>query len=78
MTETPSIAEILQSQIVAALKSKNLASEAVRRPQIPDLELYVAALERIAAEAEARSDQWRQEAEAGLERAESLKPKSRL
>jgi chromosome segregation ATPase len=56
MIETPSIAEILQNQIVAALKSKNVASEPFRRPQIADLELYVAALQRIAAEAEARSE----------------------
>ena len=75
MIETPSIAEILQNQIVAALKSKNVVSEPFRRPLTPDLELYVAALERIAAEAEARSERWRQEAEAALKRAESSETK---
>src|SRR5262249_30804841 len=75
MIETPSIAEILQNQVIAALKSKNLGSEHFRRPQIADLELYVAALERVAAEAEARSEQWQQEAEAGLKRTESLETK---
>jgi hypothetical protein len=33
MIETPDIAEILQNQIVAALKSQNVASEPFRRPQ---------------------------------------------
>jgi chromosome segregation ATPase len=75
MIETPDIAEILQNQIVAALKSQNVASEPFRRPQSPDFELYVAALERIAAEAEVRSERWRKEAEAELKRAESLETK---
>jgi hypothetical protein len=77
MIETPDIAEILQNQIVAALKSQNVASEPFRRPQSPDFELYVAALERIAVEAEVRSERWRKEAEAELKRAESLEAQSR-
>ena len=71
----PDIAEILQDQIVAAIKSRKVASEPFRRPQIPDHELYVAALEKIATEAEVRSERWRQEAEAELRRAVSLQTK---
>ena len=68
----PDIAEILQNQIIAALKSRKVASETFQRPQIPGFDLYMVALEKIAAEAEVRSDWWRQEAEAELKRAELL------
>jgi chromosome segregation ATPase len=71
----PDIAEILQNQIIAALKSRKVASEPFQRPPIPDFDLYMAALEKIAAEAEVRSERWRQEAEAELKRAESLETK---
>jgi chromosome segregation ATPase len=71
----PDIAEILQNQIFAALKSRKVASEPFQRPQIPDFDLYMDALEKIAAEAEVRSERWRQEAEAELKRAESLETK---
>ena len=69
------LAEILQNQLIAALKSRKVASEPFRRPQIPDLDLYMAALEKVAAETEVRSERWRQEAEAELKRAESLETK---
>ena len=69
----PDIAEILQNQIIAALKSR--ASEPFQRRQILDLDLYIAALEKVAAEAEVRSERWRQEAEAELKRAECLEAK---
>jgi hypothetical protein len=65
----PDIAEILQGQIFAALKSRKVASE------LPDFDLYMDALEKIAAEAEVRSERWRKEAEAELKRAESLETK---
>jgi chromosome segregation ATPase len=65
----PDIAEILQNQIFAALKSRKVASE------LPDFDLYMDALEKIAAEAEVRSERWRKEAEAELKRAESLETK---
>jgi hypothetical protein len=68
----PDIAEILQNQIIVALKSRKVASEPFQRPQIADFDLYMAALEKIAAEAEVRSERWRQEAEAELKRAELL------
>ena len=71
----PDIAEILQNQIFAALKSRKVASEPFQRPQIPDFDLYMDALEKIAAEAEVRSERWRKEAEAELKRAESLETK---
>jgi len=72
----PDIAEILQNQIVAALESRKVGSGPGQRPQIPDRELYVAALEKkMATDAEVRSEQWRQEAEAQLKRAESLETK---
>lgn len=71
----PDIAEILQNQIVAALKSRKVASEPFQRPQIPNLEVYVAALEKITAEAEIRSERWRQEADVELKRAQSLEAK---
>ena len=71
----PDIAEILQNQIIAALKSRKAAPDAFQRPQIIDFEIYVAALEKIAAEAEVRSERWRQEAEAKCKRAESLETK---
>jgi chromosome segregation ATPase len=71
----PDIAEILQHQIVAALKSRKVASEPYERPPIPDRELYMTALEQIAVEAEVRSERLRQEAEAEIKRAESLETK---
>jgi len=52
----PDIAEILQNQIITALKSRKVASEPFQRPQIPDFDLYMDALEKIAAEAEVRSE----------------------
>ena len=42
----PDIAEILQNQIIAALKSGKVASEPFPRPQIPDFDLYMAALKK--------------------------------
>jgi predicted nucleic acid-binding Zn-ribbon protein len=71
----PDIAEILQNQIIAALKSRKAASEPFQPPQIAHLDLYMDALEKIAAEAEVRSERWRQEAEAELKRAEFLETK---
>ena len=71
----PDIAEVLQNQIFAALKSRKVASEPFQRAQIPDFDLYMDALEKIAAEAEVQSERWRQEAEAELKRAESLETK---
>ena len=73
----PDIAEILQNQIIAALKSGKVASEPFQRPQIPDFDLYMAALEKIAAEAAVRSERWREEAEAELKRAEFSRNQSR-
>jgi hypothetical protein len=66
----PDIAEIVQNQIIAAVKSRKVASEPFQRPQVPDLDLYMAALEKVAAEAEVRSERWRQQAEAAVKRAE--------
>ena len=71
----PDIAEILQDQIIADIKSRKAASEPFQRPQIADFDMYIAALEKIAAEAEVQSERWRQEAEAELKRAESLEIK---
>ena len=67
----PDIAEILQNQIIAALKSRKVASEPFQRPQVPDFDLYMDALEKIATEAEVR----RQEAETQLKRSVSLETK---
>jgi chromosome segregation ATPase len=69
----PDIAEILQNQIIAALKSRKVASDTFQRPQIPGFDLYMVALEKIAAEAEVR--RWCQEAEAQLKRSVSLETK---
>jgi hypothetical protein len=66
----PDIAEILQNQIIAAIKSRRVASEPFQRPQVPDLDVYMAALEKVAAEAEVRSERCRQQAEAVVKRAE--------
>ena len=52
-----------------------MASEPFQRPQVPDFDLYLDALEKIAAEAEVRSDWWRQEAETQLKRSVSLETK---
>jgi hypothetical protein len=71
----PDIAEILQNQIIVALKSRKVASETFQRPQIPGFDLYMVALEKIAAEAEVRSDWSCQEAEAQLKRSVSLETK---
>jgi chromosome segregation ATPase len=70
----PDIAEILQNQIIAALKSRKVASDTFQRPQIPGFDLYMVALEKIAVEAEVH-ERWRQKAEAELKRAESLETK---
>jgi len=71
----PDIAEILQNQIIAAIKSRKVASEPFQRPQVPDLDVYMAALEKVAAEAEIRSERCRQQAEAVVKRAESSEAK---
>ena len=49
-----------------------MASDSLKQPQRPDLEVYVAALEKAVAEAEVRSERWRQEADAAVKRVASL------
>ena len=48
-----------------------MALDRRKQPQRPDLEVYVAALEAVA-EAEVRSERWRQEADAAVKRVASL------
>ena len=49
-----------------------VTSHSLKQPQRPDLEVYVAALEKAVAETEVRSERWRQEADAAVKRVASL------
>ena len=51
-----------------------MASDSLKQPQRPDLEVYVAALEKAVAEAEVRSERWRQEADAAVNASRPWKP----
>ena len=66
------LAQILQNRIIASLRAGRVASDSLKQPQRPDLEVYVAALEKAVAEAEVRSERWRQEADAAVKRVASL------
>jgi hypothetical protein len=66
------LAQILQNRIIAGLRAGRVASDSLKQPQRPDLEVYVAALEKAVAEAEVRSERWRQEADAAVKRVASL------
>ena len=66
------LTQILQRRIDAGLRAGRLASASLKQPQRPDLEVYVAALEKAVAEAEVRSERWRQEADAAVKRVASL------
>jgi len=62
------LAQILQNRIVTGLRAVRVASDSLNQPQRPDLEVYVATLEKAVAEAEARSERWRQEADRAVKR----------
>ena len=66
------LTQILQRRIDAGLRAGRVASASLKQPQRPDLEVYVAALEKAVAEAEVRSERWRQEADAAVKRVASL------
>ena len=66
------LAQILQNRIIAGLRAGRVASDSLKQPRRPDLEVYVAALEKAVAEAEVRSERWRQEADAAVKRVASL------
>ena len=66
------LAQILQNRIIAGLRVGRVASDSPKQPPRPDLEVYVAALEKAVAEAEVRSERWRQEADAAFKRVASL------
>ena len=66
------LAQILQNRIVTGLRAVRVASDSLNQPPRPDLEVYVATLEKAVAEAEARSERWRQEADAAFKRVASL------
>jgi hypothetical protein len=66
------LAQILQNRIIVGLRAGRVVSDSLNQPQRPDLEVYVAALEKAVAEAEARSERWRQEADAAVKRVASL------
>jgi chromosome segregation ATPase len=66
------LAQILQNRIIAGLRAERVTSDSLKQPRKADLEVYVATLEKAVAEAEVRSEQWRQEAEAAVKRVESL------
>ena len=61
-------AQILQNRIIAGLKSGEGGLGSLKQPQRPDLEVYVAALEKAVSEAEVRSERWRQETDAAVKR----------
>ena len=66
------LTQILQNRINAGLRAGRVASASLKQPQRPDLEVYVAALEKAVAEAEVRSERWRQEADAAVKRVEAI------
>jgi hypothetical protein len=66
------LAQILQNRIVTGLRAVRVASDSLNQPPRPDLEVYVATLEKAVAEAEARSERWRQEADGAVKRVASL------
>ena len=66
------LAQILQNRIVTGLRAVRVASDSLNQPQRPDLEVYVGTLEKAVAEAEARSERWRQEADGAVKRVASL------
>ena len=43
------LAQILQNRIIAGLRAGRVASDSLKQPQRPDLEVYVAALEKAVA-----------------------------
>jgi hypothetical protein len=68
----PDLAQILHNRIIAALKTGRVASDSLKQPQRSDVEFYIATLEKAVAEAEVRSERWRQQAERAVKRVESL------
>ena len=62
------LAQVLQNRIIVGLRAGRVFSDSLNQPQRPDLEVYVAALEKAVAEAEVRSERWRQEADAAVKR----------